>query len=189
MMAYKAFNSKLQAVRGKGVFQFEPGKTYVENECRCAHNGFHCAENPLCALSYYSRQDSRFFIVNAEGDINQDGCGSRIACTKITLVKEISRIQLATLACMYIQKYPERAPESRYVAEKSGECRDAGDFIIVRGKSPVAAGVKGSYLYLLQEKNRSKEIDGIFPVYIDGEEFKENAWYGIRRGNICEKKS
>lgn len=189
MIAYKAFNSSLQGTLGKGIFQFEHGKTYEENECKCAHNGFHCAENPLCVLSYYSRQDSRFFIVNAEGDINQDGCGSRIACTKLTLVKEISRIQLATLACMYIQKYPERDPESKYVVKERGKCWEAGDFIIVRGKSPAAAGIKGSYLFLLKEKTGSKEIAEIFPVFIDGEEYKENVWYGIRGEKICEKKN
>ena len=64
MLAYKGFNSKLQATMGSGVFQFEPGQTYEESECKCAHNGFHCAENPLCALGYYRDMSSRFFIVD-----------------------------------------------------------------------------------------------------------------------------
>lgn len=190
MLAYKAFNSKLQATRGNGIFQFEVGKTYEENECKCARNGFHCAENPLCALSYYSAMDTRFFIVNAEGDINQDGVDSRISCTKLTLVKEISRIQLATYACIYIQKYPDRDTENNsYVKHREGRCDTAGDFIIVRGKSPRAAGVKGSWIFLMKEAKGSKEIEGIFPVFIDGEEYRENRWYGIKGGAVCEKKS
>lgn len=190
MIAYKAFNSKLQATLGRGVFQFEEGKTYEEDECKCAHNGFHCAENPLCALSYYRSMDTRFFIVKAEGDINQDGVASRISCTKLTLVKEIDRIQLATHACLYIQKYPDRDTEnSTYVMDQRGRCDTAGDFIIVRGKSPRAAGVTGSWLFLLKEAKRSKEIDRIYPVYIDGEEYRENTWYGIRGGAVCVKKN
>lgn len=190
MLAYKAFNSKLQATMGKGIFQFEAGKTYEEDECKCARNGFHCAENPLCALSYYSGMDTRFFIVKAEGDINQDGTGSRISCTKLTLVKEIDRIKLAVYACLYIQEYPNRETENEtYVKEQKGKCNTAGDFIIVRGKSPQAAGVKGSWLFLLKEAKGSKEIAEVCPVFVDGEHYRENTWYGIKGGTVCEKKN
>lgn len=88
MLAYKAFNSKLQATLGKGTFQFEPDKTYEEKECKCASNGFHCAENPIDTLNYYHSMDTRFFIVQAEGEIHQDGYGTRISCTKLTLKKK-----------------------------------------------------------------------------------------------------
>lgn len=190
MLAYKGFNSKLQATLGRGVFQFEPGETYEETECKCARNGFHCAENPLCALGYYRSMDSRFFIVEAEGDINQDGDGSRISCTRLTLLKEIDRIKLAVHACMYMQKYPERDPEdSGHVKKDEGKCSKEGDFIIVRGKSPRAAGVKGSWLFLLKEAKGSAEIETVCPVFIDGTEYQENVWYGLRGGKICRRKS
>lgn len=188
MRAYKAFNSKLQATMGKGIFQFEPGGTYEESECKCAHNGFHCAENPLCALSYYSSMDSRFFIVEAAGDINQDGCGSRISCTRITLIRELTRIQLAVMACNYIARYPGRDMESSYAVKDQGKCRRAGDFIIVRGKHPEAAGVEGAWLFLVQEARDSEKIAGIYPIQIDGQQYQEDIWYGVRRGKICEKK-
>lgn len=188
MLAYKAFNSDLQARLGKGTFQFEPGRTYEEKECKCAHNGFHCAENPLCVLTYYNGMNDRFFIVEAAGDINQDGYGSRISCTRLTLKKEITRLQLAALACEYMRRYPERETESNYVRKDRGRTMEEGDFIIVRGKHPRAAGVKGSYLFLVQEKKGSKEIAGIYPVSIDGAEYKEYVWYGLRGGAVCEKK-
>ena len=113
MRAIKAFNRNLQATLGSGVMTMEAGKTYREKEAKCAHNGFHCAENPLCALGYYNNMDSRFFIVEAGGDINQDGNGTRISCTELTLIKEITRIQLAALACEYIRKYPDRKKMKR----------------------------------------------------------------------------
>lgn len=189
MIAYKGFNSELQATMGSGIFQFAPGQTYEESECRCSHNGFHCAENPLCALGYYSGMNARFFIVEATGDINQDGHGSRISCTRLTLVKEIDRIKLAAHACLYMQKYPERDMESGWARRDRGNCACAGDFIIVRGKSPRAAGVKGSWLFLLQEEKGCAGISGIYPAYIDGKEYKENTWYGIRGGKTCRKKN
>lgn len=188
MLAYKGFNSKLQAIMGSGRFQFEPGKTYEEQECKCARNGFHCAENPLCVLTYYNGMDDRYFIVEAAGDINQDGTGSRISCTRLTLKKEITRIQLAALACEYMRRYPEREPESNYVERDRGREIEAGDFMIVRGKHPRAAGVKGSWLFLVQEEKDSQEIKGIYPIEIDGKEYKENTWYGLRGGAVCEKR-
>ena len=190
MLAYKGFNSKLQATMGNGVFQFKQGQTYEESECKCAHNGFHCAENPLCALGYYRGMSSRFFIVEAAGDINQDGNGSRISCTKLTLLKEIDRIKLAAHACMYMQKYPEREMEnSGYAKRDKGECGQEGDFVIVRGRNPQAAGVKGSWIFLLKEAKGSGAIEAVYPVFIDGEEYKAGTWYGIRGGKICGKKS
>lgn len=189
MLAYKGFSSDLQALMGKGRFQFEPGKTYEEQECKCANNGFHCTENPLGVLTYYQGMNDRFFIVEAAGDINQDGTGSRISCTRLTLKKEITRIQLAALGCEYMRKYPEREKESSYVSKDRGRTIKKGDFIIVRGKHPQAAGVKGSYLFLVQEKKASKEIAGIYAIEIDGEEYKEETWYGLRGGAVCEKRN
>lgn len=189
MLAYKAFNKDIQATSGKGIFQFEPGKTYEEDRCGCAACGFHCAEDPLDTLNYYRAMDTRFFIVEAAGDINQDGHDTRIACTQLTLVKEISRLQLATSGCLYMQKYPERTSDSCYVKKDRGRCSVEDDFVIVRGKSPQAAGVKGSWLFLLREKKGSCAIEGIWPVYIDGKEYMPDTWYGIRGGKICAKKN
>lgn len=189
MLAFKGFTSSLTATLGKGIFQFEPGKTYEENECKCARNGFHCAEDPLCALGYYDNMNSRFFIVKAEGDINQDGVDSRISCTKITLMKEISRIELAAYACRYMEQYPEREIQSSYLKSEKGKCGKKDDFIIVRGKHPQAAGVKGSYLFLVKEEKASEEINIIYPVFVDGVEIKANTYYGLRGEKLCEKKN
>lgn len=190
MRAYKAFNANLQATMGRrDKFQFVPGGTYEEKECKCARNGFHCAENPLCILKYYPEKDARFFIVEAGGEINQDGKDSRISCTRITLIKEINRIQLAAHACLYIQRYPNRDMEGSHVQRDKGMCRWEGNFLIVRGKSPMAAGKKGTYLFLVQEYKNSSEIKGIYPLYIDGDEYLPETWYGLKEGEICTKKN
>lgn len=187
MIAYKAFNSRLQATMGKGTFQFEPGKTYEEKACKCAREGFHCAENPIDVLDYYSAPGTRFFIVEAAGDINQDGNGSRISCTKLTLLREITRIDLAARACNYMYRYPDREWECKYAHKDRGRTQAADDVIIVRGKHPEAAGVKGSYLFLMQE-GKSREIQGIYPVEVDGREYEEDTWYRVRGGTVCKKK-
>lgn len=187
MIAYKAFNSRLQATMGKGTFQFEAGKTYREKECKCAENGFHCAENPLCTLDYYGGMDTRFFIVEAAGDINQDGNGSRISCTELTLLKEISRIILAELGADYIMQHPEREDENRHVKRDSGRCGIQGDFVIVRGKDPEAAGEISTYLFLLKEKKGSRAIEKMCRILIDGKRYKPGVYYRIRGERICRK--
>lgn len=188
MRAIKAFNSQLCATLGKGIMQYEPGKTYKETEAKCAHNGFHCAENPLCALGYYTGMSNRFFIVEAGGEINQDGEGTRISCTEMTLLKEITRLQLAVLACEYMQKYPDREEKETHYSQDVGHVNTEGDFIIVRGKNPKAKGVKGSYIFLLKEKKGSRDIEQIQVIYVDDNEIKSDRYYGLRGNTICEKK-
>lgn len=185
MLAYKGFNSNLQATMGHGTFQFEPGKTYVEEAAKCAKNGFHCAENPLTVFDYYRAMESRFFVVKAAGDINQDGYDTRISCTEITLVKELSRIEMAALGCQYMLDHPKLANE-KIVNTEMGQCFKTGDFVVVRGKDPHAIGCKGSILFLVQEKKNARTIDGIYVINVDGEEFEDNTWYGIKQGEIVE---
>ena len=52
MYAYKGFEPDLSC-RG---YRFVMGKN-VTPEANCASNGFHCAENPLDCLTYYSDMD------------------------------------------------------------------------------------------------------------------------------------
>lgn len=189
MTAYKAFDKELRAVKGEGIFQFEQGKTYEESECKCAKNGFHCAENPLDCLIYYREMSARFFIVEAAGDVNQDGAGTRISCTRITLKREIDRIQLAAGACLYMERHPDREWTGEYAKQEEGKAIEKGDFIIVRGKHPEAAGVKGSYLFIVQEEKLTNCIKGIYPIEIDGIQYKENTYYHIRGGRVCKKKN
>lgn len=188
MKAIKAFNSDLCATLGKGVMQYEPGKTYRESEAKCARNGFHCAENPLCALGYYSSLDSRFFIVEAGGEVNQDGNGTRISCTEITLLKEITRIQLAALACEYIRKHPDREEKGTHLNRDVGSVNLKGDFIIVRGKEPRGRGVKGSYIFLIEEKRDSLEIESIQALYVDGTKIKADKYYRLRVAQYAKKR-
>ena len=133
--------------------------------------------------------DSRYFIVDAAGDIDQDGVNSRISCTELTLVREIDRIKLAVHACLYIQRYPEREMDGEKAVRDHGRCTTAGDFIIVRGKSPRAAGVKGSWLFLLREEKKTAAIRDVLPVYIDGAKHRADTWYGIRGDRVCKKKN
>lgn len=57
---------------GKGRFQYEVGKTYKEDSAKCANTGFHCCEEPIEVLSWYSGVNDRYCIVEAGGDVHED---------------------------------------------------------------------------------------------------------------------
>ena len=189
MIAFKGFHKDMSCTMGKGIFKYEVGKTYTEKECKCTTNGFHCCENPLDVLSYYGGQEDRFCIVKAEGDIDQDAVGTKIACTKMTIVKEITRLELAVHACEYIRKYPEREISSLYLKKDEGTCREKGNFVIVRGKNPKAKGVKGSYFFMAVEEKESQKIKGIYIGCADDGYDKPDTYYRIKGGNLCEEKN
>lgn len=90
MRAYKGFHKDLNCTMGKGVFYYEPGKWYSEEEARCANTGFHATDNPLEVLRWYSNEGDRYFAVELRGNIDEDGIGSRIAAPEIMLVKELT---------------------------------------------------------------------------------------------------
>lgn len=189
MIAYKGFHKDLTCTMGKGTFKYEPGVTYKEDSAKCTSTGFHCTEDPLGCLYWYDGEGDRYFLVKAEGDINEDDYHSKISCTELTLVKELTRVQLAAHACRYMQRYPKRKSDSKYVCVDKGKAD--GDFIIVRGKHPAAAGRKGTVLFLIQEEARSKKIKMIEIYEVNGKDIKPNKYYGMGGVEVkqCEKKN
>lgn len=187
MLAYKGFNSDLTCTMGNGRFRYEVGKTYRENKAQCADTGFHCVEEPIEVLSWYSSEKSRYCIVNAGGDVHEDG-NDKISCTEMTILKEITLQQLGALECQWMQNHPERK-YSRHVMKDNGTATGKG-IVIVRGKNPRAAGSLGSTIFLLKEKKGEKIIDEVGIYEIDGKEFLPGVFYRVDgRKCRCEKKN
>lgn len=185
MIAYKGFSEDMTARMGSGIYKFEIGKTVEEKSAKCANTGFHCAEDPLDVLDYYSGKFDKYCIVKAEGDIHEDACGSRIACTRITPIKEISRQQLALHACDFMYRHPERKCNRR-VQKENGMADDY--FAIVRGKNPIAKGRIGTLLLLVKEFKNTSKIQEIAAWEVDGKEFKENIYYDITGKEVAHDK-
>ena len=92
MYAYKGFEPDLSC-RG---YRFVMGKN-VTPEANCASNGFHCAEDPLDCLTYYSDMDrSIYCLVQPGGDIDEDDRDSKIACTELTVLRQLTRYSVST---------------------------------------------------------------------------------------------
>lgn len=173
MIAFKGFKKDLVCTKGYGKFKYEVGKTYKEDKCKVASNGFHCVEEPIRVLDWY---EDRFCVVEISGDINEKD--NKITATEMTILKEIDLIQLATYECVWIQNHPDREMSSR-IMKDTGTAQN--DFVIVRGKNPMAAGKKGATLFLLKESKNSKKIEKITAIYIDGDDIKENQYYNIKQ--------
>lgn len=187
MLAYKGFTKELTARLGKGIFRFEAGKTYTEEECKTARNGFHCCENPFECLAYYPLNGgNRFWLVEAAGDIDEDESG-RIACTEITLVKELSLKEFAGHGIMYIVKHPSREKwQKKYayctVESNQGCAGCKNDIAIARGEQPIVRGVIGSILGLICEREGKILTARLFEI--DGEKYRENEWYTVNGEGI-----
>ena len=172
MIAYKAFKTGLNC-RG---YQFHMGLNTTD-EANCAQNGFHCAANPLDCLSYYSMCDqTEFYIVNAGGDIDEDNCDSKIACTELTILKKLDLWDFVVHALAYLFDHP-RMKVNEYVSREYGEaCRG---FAIVRGKEPKARGKAGDILALAKESADGEEIIQLGMARVDGKQVLASVWYDI----------
>ena len=175
MIAIKGFNANLSCTMGQGTYHYEIGKTYTEEVAKCGGAGFHAVEEPIDVLNWYSGSGSRHCIVDASGDIHEVGDG-RIACTQITIIKEISLVQLGMLECRWIQTHPARQYSNRVHRDK-GDTSAENDIIIVRGKHPKAAGGMNTVLFLCREAKKGREIEEIAVYQIDGKTYLPDVYY------------
>lgn len=83
--SYKGFDEDLKC----RDFQFEIGKKYKEKEVKSCECGFHACKNPLDVFRYYPPARSRYCEVEQYGKISKNDYDSKVASTKINIVKEI----------------------------------------------------------------------------------------------------
>lgn len=172
MIAYKGFEPGL-VCRG---YQFVMGKNVTE-KANCAQNGFHCAENPLDCLSYYpDMAHSIYCVVNPGGDMDEDACDSKIACTELTIVKQLSMEDFFLHALAYMVDHPFRTWNG-HVRQNHGSALNG--YIVVRGSNPLAKGKKGDILALAKEDPSTKKITHIALMIVDGKHIRPNTWYDI----------
>lgn len=177
IMAYKGFKKDLSCTSGGNRYQYKAGEWNEEEKAQCRSTGFHCAENPLDCLSYYPDMESSvYYIVLADGDINEDGIDSKISCTRMKLVKELSLKEFVMHSLNYIFKHPYRKDNKR-VRRERGDA--AGGFVIVRGKNPQAKGKVGDILAFAKEEQERNDISELGLYEVDGKEILPDVWYDI----------
>ena len=172
MIAYKGFHPGLVC----RDYQFVMGLNTTD-KANCAQNGFHCAENPLDCLSYYSDMDnSEYYLVNAGGDIDEDSCDSKIACTELTIIKKMSKEEFFLHGLAYMADHPLREWSSHVMKDK-GDAK--GGVAVVRGIDPVAKGNKGDILAFAKEASDGSHIVQVALTMVDGNKILPSTWYGV----------
>lgn len=178
MIAFKGFNADLTCLG----YQFNENKINRTEYANCRKNGFHCAENPLDCLHYYSNwKNSIYYEVEASGDMDEDDVDSKISCTEMKLLKRLSIQELFLKGIVYMVKYPNRKWNT-FVMKEEGKANNG--FTVVRGKNPRACGKFGDYLILLKEEEKNSNISEVALFQIDGESYKCDTWYDV----YCEEK-
>lgn len=178
MIAYKGFERGL-ICRG---YHFKMGLNRTD-EANCAQNGFHCAENPLDCLTYYSNMDnSEYYIVDAGGDVHEDGTDTKISCTELTIIKKLTRKELFLHALAFMVDHPRREWSSHVSADKADVRYKK--YAVVRGTDPIASGPIGSILAFAKEDNSGKIVQ-VALAEVDGKKLLPYVWYGV---DLVERK-
>ena len=171
MIAYKGFEPGLICLQ----YQFRMGLNVTE-KANCKANGFHCAENPLDCLSYYRDiSKSEYCIVNAGGDMDEDGTDTKISCTELTILKKLTPMELFMYALAFMVDHPKRRWSTHVRKDKA---KAYGGYAVVRGIDPIACGGPGDILAFAKEDTRGN-ITQIALAVVDGEKVKPGVWYGV----------
>lgn len=184
MTVYKATNADMDCTMGDGTFRYSLGVPAVADRSECGSTGLHACEYVLDCAGYYSLGDgNRFFLAEAEGSIAEDGMNTRIACTKLTLVQELTNRWIAAHAMLYMVRHPRRDgwEASRHMLDVKRDRAEAGQpdaIAIARGSCPVARGAAGAHLGLVREKNGVITDARLLTVGRDG--IRPDTWYTVK---------
>lgn len=171
MIAYKGFAPGL-ICRGH---QFVMGVNKTE-KANCRQNGFHCAENPLDCLTYYSNLDqAEYYIVNAGGDMDEDGDDTKISCTELTILKRLTKEDFFLHGLAFMADHPLREWSGHVTKDRADA---SAGYAVVRGIDPVARGSAGDILAFAKEDPVGRNIIQISLAQVDGRKILPGAWYG-----------
>lgn len=192
MIVFKATNSDMTCTLGHGIFLYQLGIPATAEKSKCADSGLHACEYVLDCTRYYSLgRGNRFFKAKAEGDIAEDGCNTRIACTRMTLLKELSNHDIAREAMLYMLRHPYRDgwQKSGYMlstGEQTSEIEIQDGIAIARGKNPKVRGCIGSHMGLIKEQDGKIVAAKLFEV--DGENILPDTWYTLEMLTETERR-
>lgn len=202
MKAYKGFDKDLKC---KG-FQYEVGKEYEEQKVDLCRKGFHACTAPLDVFKYYAPATSRFCEVEIDGEIEKATDDSKIAGTKIKIIREISIAELIDAQT----EQEEGKDAQKVVTAGYGGTATAGDYgvatagdygtavsrgnsstgedglCVARGNGCRVKGGLGSVLVIAEETRNSMEIVHCKTAVVDGEKIKADTWYTLQDGEFSE---
>ena len=201
MKVYKATDKNMRC-RG---YQFEIGKTAVEDKAELCSKGFHACEAPLDILGYYAPGDgSRYFEAELEEVSPQRHSeDTKVVGKKITLGAELNIPALCKAHFEYVKEHttmehtdPKQATagyRGAATAGESGAATSRGSVTVgkngcglVRGNGVKVRGGLGAVLVICVENKDDLDIKECKMLTIDGETYKPDTWYTLKDGEIVE---
>lgn len=181
MIVFKGMTADMTCTKGEGTFRYRLGETIREEYSKTGKKGLHCTENPFLVLDWYGLgQGNRYFLCEAAGSIDEDREDNKIACTELTIKKELTVKELAGYGMMYMVSHPlrdwKRSGHMLEIAEGRAEANCAGAIAIARGERPMVRGAAGSCLGLVRENAGLIEEARLLTVEGD---IKPDTWYTL----------
>lgn len=177
MLAYKAFHKDLTCTLGRGKYRYQVGAWHEENSANCAEGGFHAVRNPLHCFTYYPGADCRYFICELAGDVDEDCTDTKVAATKIRLIRELTVWEMAAESCRYLLQHPlEPIQTGGY-----------GRIRVAAGLEPTIGGLAAGEIVLLCRKDEAG-ITRAVALLRGGERYCPEHCYALEAdGQIAEK--
>lgn len=165
MITYKGFEKGL-ICRG---YQFKVGELNVCEKAKTAREGFHSAENPLDVLTYYPNPEtSEYWVCIAGGDIDEDGCDSKVSSTEIAPVYEM---KIGELLAQGAVAHNDREDFAETNKRRFGRPATASrGYAISIGADARAMGQDGDVLLIIGDD------DGVL-LYVGEYGTKPGVWY------------
>lgn len=191
MTVYKATRRDMTCTMGQGRFTYRVGIPAAAASSKCGITGLHACEYVLDCTRYYRiGGGNRFFLAEAEGDIAEDGRDTRISCTKLTLLRELTNREMAGRAMVYMLLHPQRdgwkaSGHMVEAADGSAWAQRRDGIAIARGLRPLAGGVMGSHIGLVLEEGGSITAARLFTVGRDG--VRPDTWYTLGSGGTLKE--
>lgn len=200
-MSIKSYKGMDKDMKCRG-FQYEPGGIYeADHAVRCGGPGFHACEIPLDVFHYYTPAESRFFVVEQDGELSRDNGDSKVASSVLKIGAEIG---IPGLIKAHIEWVKEQI-QAEKMESNTGDCsaatntgnRSAAE---VSGKDSVAAvfgyegrakGALGCAIVVAERGDWNGEtypLIGVKAAIVDGETIKPDVWYTLKGGEFVEVK-
>lgn len=203
--AVKGFNPDMTCTPTNCIkFQYEEGETYEEKEADVCKKGFHACELPINVFRYYPPTKSVYHEVEMSGEIDNSET-DKICSSKIKIGAKINIAGIIKTSIDIIRNKAEK--ESAASSGDYGNAASSGykgnakanhpnSCAIAWGPESKASGVLGSHLVLAEWESNGRiyweedtwTFKGATMIRVDGENIKENVWYGLRNGKVVEIK-
>ena len=196
---FKGFSKDLKCLD----FQFEAGKKVThDGEIKLCSRGFHFCEHPLDVFGYFTPNESRFAVIEAEEvspETHSDD--TKRVCKSITIKTELNFSAMISAAVKFVfdradwSKKETASTVRRGAASAtgySGAASATGEqgCAVALGIEGKALGALGCWLTIAEWKiieNKCQRID-VQTKQVDGNKIKADTFYRLIEGKFTEVK-